>query len=58
MLNIFQANEIDCHIITVPNDILKKMSFIGKNLDDLSLDTVKTFLNDANKAGFKIEVKK
>ena len=58
LLNIFQANEIDCHIITVPNDILKKMSFIGKNLDDLSLDTVKTFLNDANKAGFKIEVKK
>ena len=58
LINIFQANEINCHIITVPHDILKKISLIGKNLDDLSLETVQMFLNDATKAGFKIKINK
>ena len=58
LINIFQANKINCHIITVPHDILKKTSLIGKNLDDLSLETVQMFLNDATKAGFKIKINK
>lgn len=58
LINIFQANKINCHIITVPHDILKKTSLIGKNLDDLSLETVQMFLNDATKAGFKIKIYK
>jgi transaldolase len=56
LINIYQANQINCQIITVPHDILKKIPLIGKNLDDLSLETVQTFLNDATKAGFKIKV--
>ena len=58
LINIFQANQINCQIITVPHDILKKISLIGKNLDDLSLETVQMFLNDATKAGFKIKINK
>ena len=40
--------------ITVTNDILKKLSLVGYNLDDYSLDTVKMFYNDAVAAGFKL----
>ena len=58
LINIFQANQINCHIITVPHDILKKISLIGKNLDDLSLETVQMFLNDATRAGYKIKINK
>ena len=58
LINIFQANKINCQIITVPHDILKKISSIGKNLDDLSLETVQMFLDDAIKAGFKIKINK
>ena len=58
LINIFQANQINCQIITVPHDILKKISLIGKNLDDLSLETVQMFLNDATKAGYKIKINK
>tara|TARA_B100000579_G_scaffold323219_1_gene272979 strand:- start:974 stop:1693 length:720 start_codon:yes stop_codon:yes gene_type:complete len=56
LLNLFQAEKINCHIITVPHEILKKVHMIGKDLNQLSLDTVKTFLTDANNAGFKINV--
>jgi len=58
LINIYQANQINCQIITVPHDILKKIPLIGKNLDDLSLETVQMFLNDATKAGFKIKINK
>jgi transaldolase len=58
LLNIFQADKIGCHIITVPNEILKKTSYIGKNLNELSLETVKTFLVDATNAGFEIKINK
>jgi transaldolase len=58
LINIFQANKINCQIITVPHDILKKTSLIEKNLDDLSLETVQMFLSDAIKAGFKIKINK
>ena len=54
LLNIFQADEIGCHIITVTNDILKKLSLVGYDLDEYSLDTVKMFYADAVAAGFKL----
>jgi transaldolase len=54
LLNIFQADECGCHIITVTSDILKKLAMVGKSLDELSLDTVKMFFNDAAAAGFRL----
>jgi transaldolase len=54
LLNIFQADEIGCHIITVSHDVLAKLSLVGKNLDDYSLETVKMFYKDATAAGFAI----
>lgn len=54
LLNIFQADEIGCHIITVTNDILKKLELVGKDLDDFSLDTVRMFYADAKKAGYAL----
>lgn len=52
--NIFEAEECGCKIITVPHDILKKLSGIGKDLQELSVDTVKQFLKDSGAAGFKL----
>lgn len=52
VLNIFQADAIGCHIITVTNDILKKLHSVGKCLHEFSLDTVKMFHTDATAAGF------
>jgi len=54
LLNIFQADEIGCHVITVTNDILKKLSLVGYDLDEYSLDTVKMFYADAVSAGFNL----
>ncbi|MEO6486812.1 MAG: transaldolase [Thermoanaerobaculia bacterium] len=54
LLNIFHAEECGCHIITVTGDILKKLAMVGKPLEELSLDTVKMFFNDASAAGFKL----
>ena len=54
LLNIFQADDIGCQVITLTNDILKKLSLVGYDLDEYSLDTVKMFYNDAVAAGFKI----
>jgi transaldolase len=54
LFNIFQADRIGCQIITVSNDILKKLELVGYDLDDYSLDTVKMFYNDALAAGFKL----
>ncbi|HUC62273.1 MAG TPA: transaldolase [Alphaproteobacteria bacterium] len=53
-LNIFQANAIGCHVITVTGDILKKLSLVGKALDDYSLETVVGFRRDAVAAGYSI----
>lgn len=58
LYNIVQANDIGCHIITVTDDILKKLPTIGKDLAEFSLDTVKMFYNDATQAGFSIAVAK
>jgi transaldolase len=54
LLNIFHADQVGCHIITVTHDLLKKLALVGKDLDEFSLDTVKMFRNDAVKAGFKL----
>ncbi|MEA2988171.1 MAG: transaldolase [Alphaproteobacteria bacterium] len=54
VLNIFQADAIGCHVITVTNDHLKKLSLVGKNLDDYSRETVEMFYKDAVSAGFTI----
>jgi hypothetical protein len=48
VLNVFQAVACGCHIVTVPHDILKKLVALGgKDLDEVSLDTVRTFHQDA-----------
>jgi len=54
LLNIFQADDIGCHIITVTNDVLKKLSLVGKDLAEYSLDTVKMFYQDGCNAGFTL----
>jgi transaldolase len=54
LLNIFQADEIGCDIITVTPDVLKKLALVGKDLDVYSLDTVKMFFSDAQAAGYKL----
>jgi len=54
LLNIFQADAVGCHIITATNDILNKLDLIGKDLSDFSLDTVRMFYNDAQKAGYHL----
>ncbi|CEZ19786.1 Transaldolase [Candidatus Methylopumilus planktonicus] len=54
LLNIFQADQIGCHIITVTQDILKKLDMIDYDLNEYSLDTVKMFFNDAVVAGYKL----
>ena len=57
ILNIFQAEKTGCQIVTVPNEILKKISGIGKDLKQSSLDTVSMFYQDAKDAGYKIKTK-
>lgn len=54
LLNIVQADESGCHIITATPDILKKLSSLEKDLEEFSLETVKMFYDDAQAAGYKI----
>jgi transaldolase len=54
IFNIFQADAAGCHVITVTNDILKKLSIVGHDLTEYSLDTVKMFYNDAQTSGFTL----
>jgi len=54
LLNIFQADAVGCHIITVTNDVLAKLSLVGKDLDVYSLETVEMFYRDAAAAGYSI----
>jgi len=54
LLNIFEADAVGCQIITATNDIIKKLSLAGYDLDRYSLDTVKMFYNDALQAGFVV----
>ena len=54
LLNIFQADDIGCHVITVTNDILKKLPLVGKDMDDYSLETVKMFYDDGQAAKYRL----
>ena len=57
-LNIYQADNLGCQIITVPHNLLSKLSNIGKNLEKFSLETVLGFYKDAKSAGYSINSKK
>jgi transaldolase len=54
LLNVFQANDIGCHVITATNDILKKLDLVGKNLEEYSIETVQMFFQDAKSSGYTI----
>lgn len=54
VLNVYQADQIGCHIITVTSDLLKKLPLYGKDLDAYSLETVRQFHEDAAAAGYTI----
>ena len=55
LLNVIQANDIGCHIITSTPDILNKLALLGKNLDEYSLETVQMFYKDACTAGYMLK---
>jgi transaldolase len=54
ILNLVQADQVGCHIITVTHDLLKKLDCLGKNLEQYSLETVRMFHEDASAAGFTL----
>jgi transaldolase len=54
ILNLVQANEVGCHIITITHDLLKKLDCLGKDLEQYSLETVQMFHGDALAAGFTL----
>ena len=54
VLNIVQADQIGCHVITVTHDLLKKLPGLGKDLTQFSLETVAMFANDAKNAGYTL----
>jgi len=54
LLNVFQADAIGCHVITVTHDLLKKLAGVGRDLEDFSLATVKMFFDDAAAAGYSL----
>lgn len=56
LLNIFQADAIGCHVITATSDILRKLSLVGKDLHEYSLETVAMFYRDAAASGFQLDV--
>ena len=53
--NYLQAKNLKCHIITTPPQIIEKIESFGKSFDELTIDTVKTFLIDSKKSKFKID---
>lgn len=56
LLNIFHADASGCHVITATQDVLAKLTLVGKDLQEYSLDTVRMFQRDAAEAGYKIDV--
>ena len=54
ILNVVQAAEIGCHVITVTHDLLKKLGWLGRDLDEVSLDTVQMFHRDAGLSGYTL----
>jgi transaldolase len=57
LLNIYQAEAVGCHIITVTHDILARLDAIGRDLEEYSLDTVRMFRDDAVRAGYTLPVR-
>jgi transaldolase len=55
LLNLFHAESVGCHVITMTPDLLKKVQLVGKDLTDYSLDTVKMFYHDARHAGYRLD---
>ena len=54
VLNVVQGDQIGCHVITVTHDLIKKLSSLGKDLEQFSIETVQMFANDAVQAGFSL----
>lgn len=54
ILNVVQADQVGCHIITMTHDLLAKLGSLGKDLDQFSLETVQMFHRDARSAGFTL----
>jgi transaldolase len=54
LLNIFQANDVGCHIITATDSVLSKLKVVGKDLGQYSLETVQMFYNDAAHSGYQL----
>jgi transaldolase len=54
LLNLFHADAVGCHVITMTNDLLRKLPLVGKDLDEYSLDTVKMFHSDAAHARYSL----
>ena len=54
ILNVVQADQVGCHIITMTHDLLAKLGSLGKDLDQFSLETVQMFHRDAQSAGFTL----
>ena len=52
--SIFEANEIGCDIITVPNSMINKLNLVGKDLEDYYQETVQMFYKDATSSGFTL----
>jgi transaldolase len=52
LLNVFQADEVGCHVITATSDVLKKLPLVGKDLQEFSQETVQMFRRDAVKSGY------
>ena len=55
VLNVLQPDSADGHIVTVTTGIVNKLDLADRDLDELSLDTVKMFRSDAVKAGFTLK---
>jgi transaldolase len=54
LLNVFQADEIGCHVITATTDVLKKLPLVGKDLHEFSQETVQMFRRDAVQSGYSL----
>ena len=54
ILNVFQAASVGCHVITVTHEMLRKLSLAGKDLREYSLETVRMFYDDGQKAGYAL----
>lgn len=56
ILNLIQANDVGCHIITITHDLLKKLDCLGKGLEEYSLETVRMFHDDAARSRYTLEL--